>query len=409
MAESDEGSDDVSVSTWIDRVDLALKGAEESGRGRWSDKALYYILGNKLMENAATWWVNRNRSTPTREKTWTRLKEALLQRYAEKLDKSQAEWRVSMRRFLPGESYADFAAGLREVIGRNRVSERVLLAQFYRCLDKTTKQLVKQDPRPTTLEAAVKKANEVDDPMENVAQGMMNVGLPWATAPSPYVIPMAGTTGQTMIIPGIGNTSLPVDRNYHGTEDAAIRKSDIEHVALFTNPQGVYNVFSGTWDPPPGHVWNGKYWYEPRKTERKRKAASAAPATTPETRKTARKSRREKASSDDDSDARPSKRQKAAIRKATSSDDLTGVAKQATGKQQSSSGGAQAQYRNVSDQRCYKCGESGHWAAYCAHQPQCYACKQTGHLARDCTNPEAKARNEELLKRRGASRSSEEN
>ncbi|ETM30633.1 hypothetical protein L914_21691, partial [Phytophthora nicotianae] len=164
----------VSVSTWIDRVDLALKGAEESGRGRWSDKALYYILGNKLMENAATWWVNRNRSTPTREKTWTHLKEALLQRYAEKLDKSQAEWRVSMRRFLPGESYADFAAGLREVIGRNRVSERVLLAQFYRCLDKTTKQLVKQDPRPTTLEAAVKKANEVDDPMENVAQGMMN-------------------------------------------------------------------------------------------------------------------------------------------------------------------------------------------------------------------------------------------
>ncbi|KAE9268116.1 hypothetical protein PF001_g29788 [Phytophthora fragariae] len=40
----------VSVSTWIDRVDLALKGAEESGRGKWSDSALYYILGNKLME-----------------------------------------------------------------------------------------------------------------------------------------------------------------------------------------------------------------------------------------------------------------------------------------------------------------------------------------------------------------------
>ncbi|KAE9056248.1 hypothetical protein PF010_g31836, partial [Phytophthora fragariae] len=33
----------VSVSTWIDRVDLALKGAEGSGRGKWSDSALYYI------------------------------------------------------------------------------------------------------------------------------------------------------------------------------------------------------------------------------------------------------------------------------------------------------------------------------------------------------------------------------
>ncbi|GMF56250.1 unnamed protein product [Phytophthora fragariaefolia] len=35
----------MSVSTWIDRVDLALKGAEESGRGKWSDRALYFIIG----------------------------------------------------------------------------------------------------------------------------------------------------------------------------------------------------------------------------------------------------------------------------------------------------------------------------------------------------------------------------
>ncbi|KAE9293030.1 hypothetical protein PF008_g24911 [Phytophthora fragariae] len=71
----------VSVSTWIDRVDLALKGAEESGRGKWTDKALYYIMGNKLMENAARWWVNMNRRLPTRKKTWSNLKKALLRRY----------------------------------------------------------------------------------------------------------------------------------------------------------------------------------------------------------------------------------------------------------------------------------------------------------------------------------------
>jgi hypothetical protein len=43
----------VSVSTWIDRVDLALEGARSSGRGRWSDADLYFILGNKLMDSVS--------------------------------------------------------------------------------------------------------------------------------------------------------------------------------------------------------------------------------------------------------------------------------------------------------------------------------------------------------------------
>ncbi|KAE9033726.1 hypothetical protein PR002_g8522 [Phytophthora rubi] len=79
-----------SVSTWIDLVDLALKGAEESGRGKWSDKALYFIMGNKLVDDAAKWWVNMNRRLPERKRTWTNLKKALLRHYAEKLDKSAA-------------------------------------------------------------------------------------------------------------------------------------------------------------------------------------------------------------------------------------------------------------------------------------------------------------------------------
>ncbi|KAE9052466.1 hypothetical protein PR001_g470 [Phytophthora rubi] len=80
----------VSVSTWIDRVDLAMRGAAESGRGKWTDKALYFILGNKLMENAAKWWVDIDRRLYDRKWTWTYLKKAFLRRYGEKLDKSAA-------------------------------------------------------------------------------------------------------------------------------------------------------------------------------------------------------------------------------------------------------------------------------------------------------------------------------
>ncbi|GMF14724.1 unnamed protein product [Phytophthora fragariaefolia] len=190
------------------------------------------------MEDVSRWWVNMNRRLPKRHRTWTKLKKSLLRRYGEREDKSAAEWRVSMRPMMPGEMYADFAAGLRDVVGRNNVSGRVLLALYYRCLDKATRKLVRQELRAETLEGAVDKSTEIDDPMDNVAQGMMNIGLPWATVPRPYLIPMVGTTGQT--IPGIGGMGLSSGMlNNASTNGGTITRKDMEHVALSTNPQCV--------------------------------------------------------------------------------------------------------------------------------------------------------------------------
>ncbi|GMF51160.1 unnamed protein product [Phytophthora fragariaefolia] len=232
-------SPDMSVSTWIDRVDSALNGAELPGRGKWSSRSLYFILGNKLLEDSVTWWAVINRRTPDRKKTWKHLKRALLRRYGERLIKYTAEWRDSMRRMMPGETYADFAVGLRSCVGRNKVKERVLLAQFYRCLEKTTRKLVKQRPRPRTLEEAVDKATDIDDPTENVAQGMINIGEAWATAPSRHVVPMKGTMGPTSIIPGLSSAVTLVDGSGSTTQDG------VERVAMFTNPilKGSIKVF----------------------------------------------------------------------------------------------------------------------------------------------------------------------
>lgn len=99
--------------------------------------------------------------------------------------------------------------------------------------------------------------------MDNVARGMVNIGQPWATAPSRYVLPMDGTIGQTAVIPGISSTSVPenlVNSNRDGTVGGGVQA-----VTLFTTPQGIYNTFSGTWESPHGHRWNGKYWYEPKR------------------------------------------------------------------------------------------------------------------------------------------------
>ncbi|KAE8965286.1 hypothetical protein PR001_g28779 [Phytophthora rubi] len=364
----------VSVSTWIDRVDLALKGAEESGRGKWSDSALYCILGNKLMENAARWWVNMNRQLPKRKRTWSNLKKGLLRRYGEKKDKSAAEWRVSMRPMMPGETYADFAAGLRDVVGRNHA------------------------PKPKTLEEAVDKATEINNPMDNVAQGMLNVGLPWATAPRPYLIPMTGTMGQTMVIPGIGGPGLPTDMtSTTGVQgDVSEAWNDMEHAALFTNPQGVYNAVTGTWDPPPGHQRNGKYWYEPKKTERKRAAAASPASGRAVAKKTVRpKPKRETVeSSSDESDVKPKKKKlKAAVKQAAG--DKRRVEEQAP--EEKRSGKASRPNSGV----CFQCGQPGHWSTQCPNEPKCFACNQPGHFARACTDPDAKARNDVYMQQRG--------
>ncbi|GMF38698.1 unnamed protein product [Phytophthora fragariaefolia] len=251
-SDSDSESDDDN-SRQGRRQPMAMTGDREfhrnrrprlSGRRDWTNDELYYILGNKLQDSAARWWVQLDRKLRDRERTWTKLKSSLLRRYGERPDKSMAEWRVTQRRMMPGETYADFAAALRDLCGNNRTKEHMLLAQFYRSLDWTTRLLVNQKPRPRTLGEAVDKAAETDDPIDNVAHGMENIGQAFVTAPDSYVVPASGTTGHMAIILGVGSTDVAED----------------EKLAIFTNSRGVYNKYTGLWKAPKGRSWNGNMW-----------------------------------------------------------------------------------------------------------------------------------------------------
>ncbi|GMF22508.1 unnamed protein product [Phytophthora fragariaefolia] len=127
------------------------------------------------------------------DRTWSKLKEAWLRRYVERPDLAQAEWRLMQRTMQPGETFADFASGLRDVAEQNPVREETLLGQFYRGLEKTTRQLVKLSPAPSTLGEAFDKASRIDDSSCIVARGMRNIGQPWATATTQTAIQMDGT------------------------------------------------------------------------------------------------------------------------------------------------------------------------------------------------------------------------
>lgn len=281
---------------------------------------------------------------------------------------------------MPGETYADFAAGLRDATGRNLVEERILLAQFYRCLNLTVKQLVKQR-NPMTLEHAVDFATEIDDTNSNVAQGMQNIGQPWAMAPSPYLIPMTGTTGQTMVIPGVGGTGLPLEAMR--AAQMTTTSGDAGALALFTNPQGVWNKFSGTWDVPNERQWNGKFWAETARKERKsreepalKRGASGASGRADKKAKVMLVGAASD-SSEDDTETRPpphknARRVISSMKQASAPDQKEEVPKKRSEWRNNGNGG----YRN---------------------ELKCYACGLSGHFADRCPDPVAKARNDAYL------------
>ncbi|ETM30743.1 hypothetical protein L914_21581 [Phytophthora nicotianae] len=206
----------VSESTLIAKVDLALEGTRVSDQGEWTDEELYYILSNKLQDTPQGGGSRWTKNCPGANVD--NVEDGLTTTLRERPDKSAAEWRVSRRRMMPGETYVDFAAGLRDLTGQNQ-----------------------QPPKPRKLEEAVDKATEIDDPIDNVVQGMHNIGQAWATAPNTYLVLMDGTTGQVLVIPDVGSGVGAME------EGNGMVRTDGEDLAYFTNPQGVWNKYTGTW------------------------------------------------------------------------------------------------------------------------------------------------------------------
>ncbi|ETI46625.1 hypothetical protein F443_08995 [Phytophthora nicotianae P1569] len=163
---------------------------------------------------------------------------------------------------MPGEMFADFAAGLRDAAGQSRVREKTLLGQLYRGLDKTTRQLVKLEPAPTTLGEAIDKPMKIDDSSYNVALGMINNGKARVMNLS---VQIDGTKGAMQAIPCI--SCIPADAEDDEDMEGKSR-------VFFTNPQ---DNDANVWVAPGGRTWNARYWRLNKKSRsRERRTASQA-------------------------------------------------------------------------------------------------------------------------------------
>jgi len=376
----------VRVETWIAKVDLAVEGARMAGLGDWTDEELYFVVGNKLQEDAAKSWVQINKELVGADRTWSRLKEALTLRYGERPDQAQAEWRVMSRPLLRGETYADFAAGLRDAAGQNEVQERTFLDSFYRGLSVTTRQLVKLSPTRTTLNEAVRKAMTIDDSGQNVTNGMKSIGQAWATATTPAAVHMDGTMGSLQVVPGIGSMMTTEGGS------AAGATYEPEDEAFFTNPLGVYNKYYGTWIQLENRFWNGKYWAPTKKAREKRAAAReqrvAARRHLPKPERKVAKAlvaMGEEDSDETESDEseeepplkRPKRKGKAPVRQARAMK-------------------MEDPPNSVEDVPPPPQGQCPY------EQPRCFACGDSGHFARECPDPVKKAKNDAWLAQRRA-------
>jgi hypothetical protein len=375
-------SPDMPVETWIGSVEGILEELDDmtrEGGPVFKPKQLFNTIGSKVRTPGGVRWFNNLRANlPSDDKTPTELFSRLRERFGRPDSDVRVRIRLGKRKWQPGERYHDYAGQLRRMAEGSGVGDLELLQYFLEGIDLHTSNIV-QLREPTTLADGARMATVHGVEEWNVARGMQLLGREWPMPPHPEPLIAAAASAAVASANAATGQGADIGSAMVGTEVAPPLYGPGPMDPVLSNPNGVFNYWTGRYERPPDRAFRGGMWVPTHPVAADQNGTvglQPQPATTERIDSHDTASGRGRNASDGSGESR-GKRARVLV---------------GHGRDQSA----------VEDEQSNKRARPNVDAQYLDKDGRliCYACQQEGHTAKYCPDSAAKARNDEKLNRR---------
>lgn len=380
-------SPDMPVETWIGAVEGILEELDDmtrDGGPTFRPKQLFYTIGSKVKTPGGVRWFNNLRdSLSPADKTPSELFSRLRERFGRPDSDVRVRIRLGKRKWQPGERYHDYAGQLRRMAEGSGVGDFELLQYFLEGIDLHTSNIV-QLRDPTTLADGARLATVHGVEEWNVARGMQLLGREWPMPPHPE--PLIAAAASAAVASAATADGTDIGSATVGTEPPQLPYGPGPSDPVLSNPNGVFNYWTGRYERPPDHTYRGGMWILTTTNQHGTMAAQPQPATTVRMGANDKANGSRRNQSDGQADNRVKRARVLAAPGYGQPEDDGDVSLKRVRTS------PDAADRKEMDARFLD--ENG--------RMNCFACGQEGHLARNCPDTAAKARNDEKLRRRFA-------
>jgi len=377
-------SPDMPVETWIGAVEGILEELDDmvrDGGPIFRPKQLFNTIGSKVRTPGGVRWFNNLRvSLSTADKTPRELFSRLRERFGRPDSDVRVRIRLGKRKWQPGERYHDYAGQLRRMAEGSGVGDFELLQYFLEGIDLHTSNIV-QLRDPTTLADGARLATVHGVEEWNVARGMQLLGREWPMPPHPE--PLIAAAASAAVASAAAANGTDIGSATVGTETPQPPYGPGPSDPVLSNPNGVFNYWTGRYERPPDHTYRGGMWISTTTDQHGTGEVQPQPATTVRMGANDRMNVGQRNQADGQVNNRGKRARVLAAPGLGHPEDDGDV-----------------QFKRVRTDPDVMGKEMNTRFLDENGRMNCFACGQEGHMARNCPDPAAKARNDEKLHRR---------